>query len=226
MKHQEILAALRHAQVPHLSNDNIADFLADGDVEQLKTEFVAKYRDLLDILLIDWRNDHNASETAERVAKMYFDETFAGRYKKKPKLTAFPNAKKLDQLYYVGPCDVKSTCAHHHLGIIGQAFLGVIPDKEGNVIGLSKFHRICNWVNSRPQIQEEATMQIADVLMEELKPKGLAVVIKAKHMCTALRGVEQHASNMTTAELRGDMRTNNALRAEFYSLIGGDLGRV
>lgn len=216
-----LINSFRARGISFLSNDNLSDHVSDGDIYRLKAEFVTKYRELLDILLIDWKNDHNANETAERVAKMYFEETFAGRYEKMPKLTAFPNAKQLDQLYVVGPVDVKSTCAHHHQGIIGQAFIGVIPSEK--VIGLSKFHRICNWVNSRPQIQEEATMQIADVLMEQLNPKGLAVVIKAKHMCTALRGVEQHESNMTTAEIRGDMRTNTALRAEFYSLIQKDL---
>lgn len=219
--HQKILERLRGIGVPFLANDNISEHVSEYDIEKLKEEFTAKFKELQDILLIDWQHDHNSEETAKRVAKMYFDEIFAGRYTPMPKLTAFPNAKKLDQLYVVGPVDVKSTCAHHLQGILGQAFIGVIPSDK--VIGLSKFHRICNWINARPQIQEEATMQIADVLEKELQPKGLAVVIKAKHMCTALRGVHQHESNMVTAEIRGDMRTNNALRAEFYALIQKDL---
>jgi GTP cyclohydrolase I len=219
--HNKILKALKENGIPFLSNDNISAYVSDLDRELLKQEFTEKYRELLDILLIDWRNDHNADQTAERVAKMYFDETFAGRYTSAPKMTSFPNAKKLDQLYVVGPVEVRSTCAHHHQGILGNAWVGVVPGE--NVIGLSKFHRLCAWINARPQIQEEATIQIADALMEQLKPKALAVVIKAKHMCTALRGVEQCASNMTTAEIRGDMRHNDALRAEFYSLIQKDL---
>jgi GTP cyclohydrolase I len=149
---------------------------------------------------------------------MLLHETFGGRYAPMPRLTSFPNAKHLDELYLTGPIAVRSTCSHHLMPITGECWIGVIPGEE--VIGLSKFNRLVDWVMSRGQIQEEATVQIADLLEDLLKPKGLAVVVKAQHHCMTHRGVKAHDDSvMTTSVMRGYMRDKPEARAEFLSLL-------
>lgn len=172
---------------------------------------------ILDALKIE--QDHNTADTPERVARMWVREIFAGRYEPMPCLTDFPNAKGMDQLYAVGPVAVRSCCAHHLVPILGQAWIGVIPGER--LIGLSKFHRITNWIMARPQIQEEATEQLAAVLDDCLKPQGLGLIVRAKHFCTAWRGVRDEPSVMTTSVMRGLFRDDPAVRAEFMTLLGG-----
>jgi GTP cyclohydrolase I len=147
---------------------------------------------VLQSLVIDTVNDHNTRETGARVARMYLNELFAGRYAGSPDLTAFPNVNSYDELYLVGPITIRSTCAHHLQNIRGNCWIGIYPGK--NVLGLSKFYRLAEWIAARPQIQEEMTIQIADLLEAETSPDGIAVVVKAEHMCVTHRGVREHAS--------------------------------
>jgi len=171
-------------------------------------------------LLIDVPNDHNTEGTPERVAKMFVDEVMRGRYYPAPDITAFPNDLKLDELYVTGPITVRSMCSHHLVPIVGQAWVGIVPG-EDTVIGLSKFNRLVDWVFSRPQIQEEASIQLADIIEEKAKPKGLAIVVKATHMCMTWRGVrETQDATMTTSIVRGVLRDKPEARAEFFSLVG------
>src|SRR5699024_3887192 len=107
---------------------------------------------------------------ARRVAKMYVDEVFGGRYQAPPKVTRFPNVSRLDQLMVVGPIRVRSACSHHLCPIMGKVWIGVLPQADSELIGLSKYARICHWVMSRPQIQEEAVMMLADELERRIKP--------------------------------------------------------
>ena len=94
---------LQNAGVSFLANDNVADHILPGELEQLQVEVADKVRDLLRSLVIDIDNDHNTHETAERVAKMYLQEVFKGRYHQQPKVASFPNVKQLDEIYTVGP---------------------------------------------------------------------------------------------------------------------------
>ncbi len=199
------------------ANDNIARYLEEGDLAAIETEARAAVSQLLDALCIDQADDHNSRETAERVARMFVREVFKGRYTPQPLLTDFPNAKNLDELYTVGPIEVRSCCAHHLVPILGQAYVGVIPGAR--VMGLSKFARLCEWVLARPQIQEEAVVQFADALEQTLKPQGLAVVIEAQHMCLSWRGVKDSSSCMTTSVMRGMFRQDPAARAEFLAFL-------
>jgi len=144
---------------------------------------------------------------------------FRGRYVPPPRVTDFPNARKLDELYTVGPITVRSACSHHMVPIIGQAWIGVVA--KDRVIGLSKFSRLTEWVLSRPQIQEEATVQLADLLEGLLQPAGLAVVVRANHMCMSWRGVKDRNTVMVTSVMRGVFRTDPAARAEFMALTRG-----
>ena len=201
-----------------LANDHI-DFLSDRQREEIKANAEIKIRELLDILLIDQKNDHNTKDTAKRVAKMYVDEVFKGRYYPMPDITDFPNAKDLDQIYTLGPIAVRSCCSHHLVPIIGECWVGVIPSDR--VIGISKFSRLADWVMSRPQIQEEAVIQLADVLEEKIKPKALAIIVKAQHMCMSWRGVKEHHNTMTTSVMRGLFKDDDSARNEFLNIIKG-----
>ena len=203
----------------YFANDNIADFIHEGEIEILKEEVTEKIQSLLESLIIDTKYDHNTIETAQRVAKMYLNEVFKGRYHKQPKVTDFPNAKNLDQIYTVGAISVRSACSHHLVPIIGKCWIGVIPSDR--VIGLSKFNRIVDWVMSRPQIQEEAAIQLADTIEKLIKPKGLAVIIKAKHQCMTWRGVKDNDTEMVTSVMRGIFRETAEARSELMDLFKG-----
>ena len=197
------------------SNDNISEFMYEGDLEKLQQEVEEKFQSVLDSLVIDTENDHNTQDTARRVAKMYVQEIFGGRFKKQPKITAFPNMG-YKSLYTSGPISIRSTCAHHFQNIVGKAWIGIIPEDE--VIGLSKFNRIVHHIAERPQIQEEMTTHIADELVKFAKTPHVAVVVKAEHHCMTHRGVREHESDMTTAVMLGGFGEDPALKQEFYDI--------
>lgn len=202
---------------PFTSTDNIARFIREDELPRLQRELQTKIESMLDTLCIDVENDHNTKDTARRVAKMYLNEMFAGRYTKQPEITVFPNARKLDELYTVGPISIRSTCSHHLVPIMGKVWIGVHPSDV--VMGLSKFHRIANWIMARPQIQEEATQLLADTIEELIHPKGLGIVFTAQHMCCSMRGVQDPDTWMTTSVVRGTLKEHTTLKEEFMSLI-------
>lgn len=176
---------------------------------------------LLDALVIDWKNDPNTKETPKRMAKMYVKEVMRGRYELRPEIKEFPNQNGLDQLYVVGPIRINSMCSHHMVPIVGQAWLGILPSKEGKVLGLSKFARLADWIFRRPQIQEEATIQLADEIEALTEARGIAVAVKAQHLCMSWRGVNDPNAMMTTSVTRGLLREKAAARAEFFEMIKG-----
>ena len=206
----------------HFANDTIYTYLDPGDVNKIEDEVVEAFQGVLKALVINTDDDHNSQETARRVAKMFVHEIFRGRYYPPPEVTAFPNAKEYDQIYMSGPMSINSTCAHHFQPITGKAYVGIFPGKK--VIGLSKFNRMVDWIASRPQIQEEMTEQIADMIEEETGAKGVAVVIKAEHFCMTARGVKEHESEMLTSVVRGDFLKIEHLKAEFFSLLNNMKG--
>lgn len=197
------------------SNDNIADFINEGELDGLVDEVTFKFQGVLDSLIIDTENDHNTHDTARRVAKMFIKETFSGRYRETPKITAFPNMG-YKGLYTTGPISVRSVCAHHFQNIVGHCWVGIIPEDE--VIGLSKFNRLVHHICERPQIQEEMSTQISEALQKYAKTENIAVVVKAEHQCMTMRGVKEHSSDMTTAIMLGMFKTDAALRKEFYDI--------
>ncbi len=207
------------AQQRFHANDNIADFIEPGELEQLLDEVEHKMQGVLDSLVINTKDDHNTRNTARRVAKMYINEVFRGRYVLQPEVTAFPNAEHLNELMIVGPITVRSACSHHLCPVIGKVWIGVLPNKNTNVIGLSKYARLVDWVLGRPQIQEEAIVQLADLIMNKTQPDGLAVVLEASHFCMSWRGVREMDSKMLNPVMRGEFLTNPNLRREFLSLI-------
>jgi GTP cyclohydrolase I len=196
-------------------NDNIAEFIEEGEMEQLVDEVAERMQGVLESLVIDTDHDHNTHDTARRVAKMFIMETFSGRYRPVPRVTAFPNMG-YKSLYTTGPITIRSTCAHHFQNIVGHCWVGIIPEDE--VIGLSKFNRIVHHICERPQIQEEMTTQIAEALKQYARTSNIAVVVKAEHHCMTQRGVREHESDMTTAIMLGAFSTDPALKQEFYDI--------
>ena len=201
------------------SNDNIADAIEPGELDALLEEVAGKMRGVLDSMVIDTENDHNTADTARRVAKMYLQEVFKGRYVPAPAVTEFPNAEHLNELMIVGPIKVRSACSHHFCPVIGEVYIGVMPNEHTNVIGLSKYARLAEWIMGRPQIQEEAVVQLADLIQEKTQPDGLAIVMEASHFCMGWRGVKDLDSKMINSVMRGVFLKDINLRREFLSLI-------
>ena len=216
---QRIRYRLVKAKRRHHANDNIAAFIRDGELAELKAEVAAKVQDVLQALVIDTDSDHNTGDTAKRVAKMFVDEVFSGRYRAMPSVTEFPNASRLNELMIVGPIKVRSACSHHLCPILGRVWIGILPNEHSNLIGLSKYARIADWVMSRPQIQEEAVTMLANELQERVKPDGLAIVMEADHFCMHWRGVKDDESMMTNSVMRGAFLKDANLRREFLSLL-------
>ena len=210
---------LQNANHRFHANDNIADFIEDGELDLLRAEVAEKMQAVLESLVIDTESDHNTQETAYRVAKMFVNEVFRGRYVPIPPVTEFPNVERLNELMIVGPITVRSACSHHLCPIIGKAWVGVMPNEHSALIGLSKFSRLLEWVMTRPQIQEEAIAQLADLLQEKMQPDGLSIVIEADHYCMQWRGVKDMNSKMINSIMRGSFLNNASLRREFLALL-------
>ena len=201
------------------ANDNISAHILPGELDELKAEVEEKMKEVLRALVIDTDSDHNTNDTAKRVAKMFLTEVFKGRYTNMPSVTEFPNAERLNELMIVGPVKVRSACSHHLCPILGKVWIGVLPNEHSNLIGLSKYARICDWVMSRPQIQEEAVTMLAEELQERVKPDGLAIVMEADHFCMHWRGVKDTNAKMINSVMRGSFLKDASLRREFLALV-------
>ena len=201
------------------ANDNISAFIKPGELEGLVDEVAEKMQAVLESLVIDTENDHNTQNTSRRVAKMYVQEVFNGRYVDQPTLTKFPNVSRLNELMIIGPITVRSACSHHLCPIMGRIWIGVLPSKDSALIGLSKYSRLTEWVMCRPQIQEEAVVELADMLERKIKPVGVAVVMDADHFCMQWRGVKDRDSKMINSVMRGAFLKDFNLRREFLALI-------
>jgi len=162
-------------------------------------------------------------ETPSRVRKAY--EFIYGGYKEDPKeiLNKALFTSSNDEMVLIKDIEFYSTCEHHLLPIIGQVHVAYIPD--GKVVGLSKIPRVVNVFARRMQIQEQLTEQIADAIMEAIAPKGVAVVVQARHMCMEMRGVEKINSTTTSSALRGLFKKDEKTRSEFFSLINSPSGK-
>lgn len=209
---------------PHLAPDGTKLFdangnqpLTDAERAEMIQKLEAQFGEIFTTLRID-RNDPNSADTPFRLARMYVNELFDGRFSAPPRITVFPNRKQVDELVISKGIKVMSMCSHHWQPISGDCAIGYVPREK--VIGLSKFTRIVEWFSRRGQIQEEMGEQIADFLTELLDPVALGVVIRSKHYCMIARGVEAHeSSEMVTSVMRGDLATNHTLRNEFLTLL-------
>ncbi len=198
------------------ANSNI-DISVDEKQEMIE-KLELKFTEIMEIMKISIK-DPNCERTPHRLAKMYVNEIFAGRYNPPPTLTFFPNRKNVDNLVISQGIQVMSMCSHHWQTIAGKCTIGYIPNKR--IIGISKLSRIVDWFARRGQIQEEMGEQIADYLVELLRPKAVGVVIKARHYCMIARGIKgaEDDTIMTTSVMRGYLQNDINLRNEFLNLI-------
>jgi GTP cyclohydrolase I len=157
-------------------------------------------------------------ETPVRVARMYA-ELFAGLHEDpRTHLQKF-FSEPYDEVVLVRDISFNSMCEHHMLPFMGQAHIGYVPD--GRVVGLSKLARVVEVVARRPQVQERMTETIANLLMEELQAKGVAVVIEATHTCMTIRGIRKPGSLCVTSAMKGIFRSNLSSRSEVMNLMYG-----
>ena len=207
----------RSSEGHELFDANDSRILSDEERRIMTEQLEKKFAEIFDILRID-RNDPNSTDTPFRLSRMWVNELMAGRFTPSPRITVFPNRKKVDELVISKGIKVMSICSHHWQPITGTCAIGYVP--RDKVIGLSKFTRIVEWFGRRGQIQEELGEQIADYLVQLLDPIAMGVVISSKHYCMIARGVGAHeSSEMVTSVMRGELATNDALRAEFLKLI-------
>lgn len=197
-------------------NDGTREPLDDAARSRMTALAAVKIAELFDVLMIDHRNDHNMHGTPERVARMYIEELFLGRYTAPPRITEFENAQGHEDLIVTGPIDLRSLCAHHLMPIVGHATIGIVPSREGRIIGLSKYDRIVSHFAARPQIQEELVNQIGQYIQETTQPNGLAVRISAAHLCKTHRGVRASLqSRMISSAYFGTLRSDTGLKQRF-----------
>lgn len=198
-----------------LSNEAVG-VLSPAEKAQMIETAAKKLEELFDVLQLDTKNDHNMQETPQRVARMLVEDLMYGRYSAPPAITEFENVERYDQLLVTGPIEVRSTCAHHLMPIVGQAFIGVLPSADGKIIGLSKYDRIVHYFAARLQIQEELVAQIGKFIMDTTQPRGLAIRISAMHLCRTHRGVRAGTdSRMVNSAFYGEFLTDSNLKASF-----------
>jgi GTP cyclohydrolase IA len=200
------------------AGDNISDYVDEKTKEQLINEATEAFEHVLDTLLIDRENDPNSQGTARRLAKMYFNEIMSGRYEASPNATAFPNDTdgKYDGMLVVRS-ELKSMCSHHHQPVTGVAYIGIIAGPK--LIGLSKYTRIAQWCARRGTLQEELCMDIAREIEFATGSTDVAVYIQATHGCCENRGIMAHSSLTQTTVLRGNFKSDQSVKKEFFDNI-------
>jgi GTP cyclohydrolase I len=197
-------------------NETISSVPSRSERDAMISAASIKIAELFDVLRIDHENDHNTRETPRRVAKMFVEEIFRGRYELPPTITEFENVSDFNSLIITGPIDLRSTCAHHLMPIYGRVFLGILPAESGKIVGLSKYDRIVDYFASRLQIQEELVKQIGQYIADATAPRGLAIRISAVHMCKTQRGVRAgHSSRMVSTAYYGAFAADKSLTHQF-----------
>jgi GTP cyclohydrolase IA len=158
--------------------------------------------------------------TPDRVARMYA-EVFSGLREDPHGHLKTLFTQKYDEMVVVKDIQFESFCEHHLLPFVGRAHVGYLPN--GKVVGLSKIPRVIDVLSHRPQMQERLTEEVADLLMQELEARGVGVVMEATHTCMTIRGVHKADSTLVTSAMRGAFRKKLATRAEFLSLVRGNV---
>lgn len=181
---------------------------SDNAADRLKAAAEGFLKDLNGSL-----DDPSQKGTPERWAKMMMELTRGHVFK----FTTFPNEKKYDEMVIQVGIPFYSLCEHHLIPFFGTVAIGYIPGKE--LVGLSKLARTVQMFARRLQVQERMTTQIADFLMKELKPKGVGVIIQARHLCMEMRGIEKAGAETTTSCLKGVFLKKEECRKEFLALI-------
>jgi GTP cyclohydrolase I len=186
---------------------------SDGVVDQERIQ--AAVREIL-LAVGEDADREGLRETPERVARMYA-EMFSGLRKDPCEPLQKTFTEKYDEMVLVKDIGFESMCEHHLLPFLGKAHIAYVPD--GKIVGLSKLGRVVEILARRPQVQERMTEELADLVMEQLKARGVAVVLEASHTCMTIRGIRKATSLCTTSAVRGIFKTNQSTRAEVMALI-------
>jgi GTP cyclohydrolase IA len=189
---------------------------AIGEYDQDRVE--AAIRELL-LAVGEDPDREGLRDTPSRVARSY-REIFAGLFQEPADVLTTTFDIGHEEMVLVKDIEVYSTCEHHLVPFHGVAHVGYIPSADGRITGLSKLARLVDVYARRPQVQERLTSQIADALVEALRPRGVLVVVECEHLCMSMRGVRKPGSRTVTSAVRGQMR-DVATRAEAMSLVIG-----
>ena len=209
---------LEDNNVRYWANDNIADYIEEGEKQQLIDEAVPAFENMLDHLLIDTKTDPNSIDTARRMAKMYINEIMSGRYEPMPNPSSFPNY--IEGGYegmLVVRSELTSLCSHHHQTVKGVAYIGIIAGPK--LLGLSKYTRIAQWCAMRGTLQEDLNGMIANAIQKETGSEHVGVYVQATHGCCENRGIRAKSSLTQTTVLRGAFKDNPATTKEFMDNI-------
>ncbi len=204
--------------VRYWANDNIADYIEEGEKQQLIDEAVPAFENMLQSLLIDTKTDPNSQDTARRMAKMYINEIMSGRYDQMPNPSSFPNY--IEGGYegmLVVRSELTSLCSHHHQTVKGVAYIGIIAGPT--LLGLSKYTRIAQWCAMRGTLQEDLNGMIANAIQKETGSEHVGVYVQATHGCCENRGIRAKSSLTQTTVLRGAFKDNPATTKEFMDNI-------
>ena len=214
----KIKQRLEDNNVRHWANDNIADYIKEGEKQQLIDEAVPAFENMLQSLLIDTETDPNSIDTARRMAKMYINEIMSGRYDQMPNPSSFPNY--IEGGYegmLVVRSELTSLCSHHHQTVKGVAYIGIIAGPK--LLGLSKYTRIAQWCAMRGTLQEDLNGMIANAIQKETGSEHVGVYVQATHGCCENRGIRAKSSLTQTTVLRGAFKDNPATTKEFMDNI-------
>ena len=214
----KIKQRLEENKVRYWANDNIADYIEEGEKQQLIDEAVPAFENMLQHLLIDTKTDPNSMDTARRMAKMYINEIMSGRYDKMPNPSAFPNY--IEGGYegmLVVRSELTSLCSHHHQTVKGVAYIGIIAGPK--LLGLSKYTRIAQWCARRGTLQEDLNVMIANAIQKETGSNDVGVYVQATHGCCENRGIKAHSSLTQTTVLRGAFKEDPATKKEFIDNV-------
>ena len=200
------------------ANDNISDYMEEGEKQLLIEEAMPAFENVLQSLVIDTETDPNSMDTARRMAKMYINEIMSGRYDPMPNPSAFPNY--IEGGYegmLVVRSELTSLCSHHHQTVKGVAYIGIIAGPK--LLGLSKYTRIAQWCAMRGTLQEELNVMIADAIQEQTGSNDVGVYVQATHGCCENRGIRAHSSLTQTTVLRGAFKEDPGTKKEFIDNV-------
>ena len=214
----KIRERLEANNVRYWANDNIADYIEEGEKQELIEEATEAFENVLQKLLIDTKTDPNSMDTGRRMAKMYINEIMSGRYDPMPNPSAFPNY--IEGGYegmLVVRSELTSLCSHHHQTVKGVAYIGIIAGPK--LLGLSKYSRIAQWCARRGTLQEDLNVMIANQIQEITGSEHVGVYVQATHGCCENRGIKAHSSLTQTTVLRGAFKNEPDVRKEFIDNV-------
>ena len=215
---QKIKERVQAAGARAWANDNISDYIEEGEKQLLIEEAMPAFENVLQSLVIDTETDPNSQDTARRMAKMYINEIMSGRYDPMPNPSAFPNY--IEGGYegmLVVRSELTSLCSHHHQTVKGVAYIGIIAGPK--LLGLSKYTRIAQWCARRGTLQEELNVMIADKIQELTGTEHVGVYVQATHGCCENRGIMATSSLTQTTVLRGAFKDEADVRKEFIDNV-------